>query len=352
MSVYCLRTKKKSLATILFVYATVQLLLLYKKDGKKLPEADLKPPELIPHIIHQTWESTIVPPLVAVWMQSWSAHHLHWQQWFWTPEDFRCLLRSRYPQLLPLYERHPRSWQVGGVMRYFILHAFGGVYVDLDVENVQPLDPLLANRSCVLTEEPHEHVFLLHRRRGHAMVMNTIMACRPGHALLEELLANLPNYANTKRSVTTTYSGPFYVDSVVRRYLSSRGVYRSQINDVTVLPAKYLLPTFDLGRVKYMKATCKLFMNDKSLFNVCGSLKQWEHDGKPITPEAYSKPHWHYVDMLEANWKTGSTFHIHDVFFETHHNNTYRIRGCLKVTKRSKLPVRSIVSDTTSKTAS
>ena len=338
---FCRRTIRNLLATLLFVHGTLLLFVAiqisyfyWKTDTISLKNSYQKqqPPSLIPRIIHQIWDSTAVPRTFLPWMSSWTRHHPHWQHWFWTPEDIRCLFRRRYARLAYLYESYPTQLQRADVMRYFILHAFGGVYVDLDVESLRPLDPLLVNRSCVLSEEPHEHVHILYHLEK-VNVMNTIMACRPGHPLFKELLANLSSYKGNTNPLWTT--GPFYMDSVLTTYFFNRiravPRYRSPTDDVTVLPPKYLLPTFDQTKLLNLQGVCKRIRgmyNQAKLAAVCYNLIRRHYENKP-SKEAYTNHHWFHVSTKHPSFKRNDTVEILDVPFETRQGESHRVRGCV-----------------------
>ena len=349
MVAFCHRTKGNLLATLLFVHVTLlvfvakEISYFYWKTeliGVNNSYQKQQPPSLIPRIIHHTWDSTAVPRTFLPWMSSWTRHHPHWQHWFWTPEDIRCLFRRRYARLAYLYESYPTQLQRADVMRYFILHAFGGVYVDLDVESLRPLDPLLANRSCVLSEEPDEHVYLLHKQEK-PNVINTIMACRPGHPLFKELLRNVSSYTGNKDPMVTT--GPFYMDSVVTAYIRSRAVPRdrSPIDDVTVLPAKYLLPTFDQEKLSDFQHVCVHLRGMYPTFAaVCDNLIRRNYENKP-SKQAYTDHHWYHVYYRHPSFKSKDTVEILDVPFETRQGESHRVRGCV-----TRVQVRIAISNT------
>lgn len=74
------------------------------------------------------------------------------------------------------------------VIRYFVLYEFGGVYLDLDLELVAPLAPLLArNYPCTISEENVvQSNAILYRRDG---VTNFFIACRPRHPFMKARLS-------------------------------------------------------------------------------------------------------------------------------------------------------------------
>ena len=281
--------------------------------------------ESIPRIIHQTWDSPTLPKKFVPWIRSWTQHHPEWQYWFWTPDDVRCLLRQRYPHFVHLYDKYPTMLQRADVMRYFVLYTFGGVYADLDMECLKPIDPLLFNRSCVFSEEPYEHVYILNRRVGDANVMNTVMACRPGHPFFKELLAKLKlpqtkNLNYNRDAVATT--GPFFVDSVLKQYQANRTIYRPRKDAVTVIPPQYLLPTFDQGQLGSLKSACSERFHEPQLFTtVCDSLDRRNYVNKP-SELSYANHHWLHVVLLKESWKTTNVISIRDVISASRHRET------------------------------
>lgn len=72
--------------------------------------------------------------------------HPDWTYYFWTDADNLELLNRHYPEYVELYNSY-NGWahrvQKADFIRYFILHRYGGVYVDLDFEALRPLDALL-----------------------------------------------------------------------------------------------------------------------------------------------------------------------------------------------------------------
>ena len=307
------------------------------------PEAEATPDQpgdviswSIPLIIHQTWDSTAVPRKFVPWMRSWTHHHPQWQYWFWTPDDVRYLLRQRYPDFVQFYDRYPTILQRADVMRYFVLYTFGGVYADLDMECLKPIDPLLFNRSCVFSEEPYEHVYILNRRVGDANVMNCIMACRSGHPFFKELLDKLPQTKNISNRDAVATTGPFFVDSVLKQYQANLTIYRPIKDVVTVIPPQYLLPTFDQGQLTILQSRC-FHVNRRNdnphIIGVCQRLRARNYANKPSTL-AYATHYWVHVVMFSASWKTKDVVDIHDIILDpypgktiTEHNLTREYYG-------------------------
>lgn len=61
----------------------------------------------------------------------------------WTDETAREFVKTFYPAHLHMYDSYKYPIQRADSIRYFVLHHFGGVYMDLDIGCRRRLDPLL-----------------------------------------------------------------------------------------------------------------------------------------------------------------------------------------------------------------
>lgn len=61
----------------------------------------------------------------------------------WTDDLSREFIKEHYPAQLQMYDSYPFAIQRADAIRYFILHHFGGVYMDLDMGCRRRMDPLL-----------------------------------------------------------------------------------------------------------------------------------------------------------------------------------------------------------------
>lgn len=92
-------------------------------------------PARIPQIIHQTWKTSVVPDQWASSAAKYQALTAEgWEYKLWTDEDNRNLIRDHYPWFLEQFDAYPHPIQRADAVRYFILHKYGGVYSDLDIQ--------------------------------------------------------------------------------------------------------------------------------------------------------------------------------------------------------------------------
>ena len=210
-------------------------------------------PGEIPRIIHQTWISTKLPAFYAPWLRSWLVKNPTWQYWFWTDDDIRNFIAHDYGQYLALYDSYKKNINRADAMRYFVLHKYGGLYADIDVECLRPLDDITSKHSCVLPEEHHAHSYLLHRRSPPANVVNAVMACRPGHPYFWKVIKELPRQQTQSDLLYQT--GPFLIDAVLRKYMNNST--RPSEDNVAVLPPEVFNPTYDNTNLQRFKQKCK-----------------------------------------------------------------------------------------------
>jgi hypothetical protein len=111
------------------------------------------PPVTIPRIIHQIWYqgATAVPPRYRAFRDGWQKAHPGWEHRLWDQASCRALLAERYPDFLATWEAYPLFIQRIDSIRYFILHSHGGLYLDMDMECLKPLDPLLEGCDLLLS---------------------------------------------------------------------------------------------------------------------------------------------------------------------------------------------------------
>jgi hypothetical protein len=131
---------------------------------RPVPAGDRAPgdpgPQLrVPPILHHLWKNDDIFSLPELWQRSRTSclgmhpHSLHgrdhYRHMMWTDEKMRELIAQKYPSHLSNYDAYPYHIQRVDAARYFILHQFGGIYLDLDIECRKPLDALRRDYAAV-----------------------------------------------------------------------------------------------------------------------------------------------------------------------------------------------------------
>lgn len=134
-----------------------------------------------PCLIHQTWRNETVPERWAGSPAAWRQHHPACVYRLWSDADLRSLVRDHYGWFLDTYDAYPYGIQRVDAARYFILHRWGGVYVDLDIAPVGNVMALFA-RGVTLVITPN------------VGLSNALMAAPPGDPFFAHVVHRLaPN---------------------------------------------------------------------------------------------------------------------------------------------------------------
>jgi hypothetical protein len=148
-------------------------------------------PSLSIQVVHQTFETRVIPPLmnnaITTWKTMYPYHHYHTtiDQIRFLTDHFDSRVINAYQSLLP------GAFQAD-LWRVALLYYYGGIYADVKMVSVQSLEPLLRN---------HDIIMCLDRRPR--MIFNAIVATRSRHPFFKFLLDYLVHNIETR-----TYGQP------------------------------------------------------------------------------------------------------------------------------------------------
>jgi hypothetical protein len=142
----------------------------------------------IPKIIHQIWLGLEPPhPLMMRWRRKWLKLHPEWQLWVWREHRGDLVCNQTCHKITPcsysLLSEACNLAQRANIWRYHVLSFVGGLYADLDVEPVLPVDPFVENLEA----------FTAQRSTLPFMRENALMGATPHHPWMIDLLGNLQN---------------------------------------------------------------------------------------------------------------------------------------------------------------
>ena len=136
----------------------------------------------VPLLVHQTWKHTHLRWPLSACVESFKKWNPRWQHNLWTDTACETLIGDHLPDFLPTYLAYPKGILRADIFRVAVLYIQGGVYADLDMECLRPLDELIS--ACdggdweVLLGRDHP----CHERThyyGRAMWLNAFMIARP-----------------------------------------------------------------------------------------------------------------------------------------------------------------------------
>jgi mannosyltransferase OCH1-like enzyme len=188
---------------------------------------------MIPKIIHQSWKVDKVPARWLAYQQSWRKNHPDYEYKFWTDETNREFVAEVFPKFLQLYDKYRHPVSRADLARYLVVCHYGGVYADLDLESLRPLDDLLVDREFLIALEPYSHLDkeIMASRGFKRIVCNAFFAAVPRHPFWRHLFPFLMDTGNENNALDA--AGPFILTRACDAYPGA---------DVTVLPPRVIYP--------------------------------------------------------------------------------------------------------------
>jgi hypothetical protein len=145
----------------------------------------------------------------------------------WTDASSREFIAKHYSWFLDNFDAYPYPIQRADAIRYFVLHYYGGVYLDLDVGCLRPLDPLLVHQVILPKTIP-------------VGVSNDIMFAGKGHPFLAQTIHNLVTFDHSwiLNYPTVMFStGPMFISAQYGLYTASHPPTAEHPGgDVRILP--------------------------------------------------------------------------------------------------------------------
>lgn len=153
----------------------------------------------IPKIIHQIWIGSPLPEDYLPLIKTWQELHPDWEYILWDDVMIEGLDLVNKAQ----YDASTNYGQKADIARYEILYRFGGVYVDIDFECLQPFD--IFHHVC--------DYYTGAAYSGRFSTFNGLIGSVPGNPILQECIETLDINAyyegSTEHNILFT-SGPFH----------------------------------------------------------------------------------------------------------------------------------------------
>ena len=150
--------------------------------------------EPVPKIIHQIFltagrsDATLAKYEPAI--QSCKTLHPKWAFNLWTDLNATQFMADFYTEIFPHYLNYYQNIQRANILRYALLHHYGGVYLDLDITCLVALDEPIIDEQNASTLT---HLPWLTSAAYPAGVNNAFILSRPRHLFLDHILSHVPS---------------------------------------------------------------------------------------------------------------------------------------------------------------
>jgi len=103
----------------------------------------------IPKILHHVWLGpNSIPDNLKKCLNTCYVEHLSWKHMFWTDDNLPDITLFREE-----YNMDNNYARKSDIVRLVALYQYGGVYLDMDVEAIKPIDDLLTGHRFVVATE-------------------------------------------------------------------------------------------------------------------------------------------------------------------------------------------------------
>ena len=176
------------------------------------------------------------------------------------------------------------------ILRYVVLHEFGGVYFDLDTVSLRPLDKFIETTECSFVVEPAEHYFFFN---VDIILSNAAMMCVPAHAFLKQILHHVMKLNNSCLSPMHC-SGPLLVTDIYKE-LNKSGNILAKLPDVQ--SSELFMDVYDhpLQGARLERVCRNLTALNSDRRAIC---KNWIARGqseRSVSDKAYTYHRWYHL---------------------------------------------------------
>ncbi|NBH89785.1 MULTISPECIES: glycosyltransferase family 32 protein [Parabacteroides] len=199
---------------------------------------------MIPKIIHQIWSSAEeLPKSYKALIETWRRDYPDWKYILWDDDRIIEFMENYYPQYIDLFNRFPYNIQRCDAIRYLFLFQMGGMYIDLDYESLQSIEPLISGKTCCFSEE-HEYSEGMKKKCGHSVshyFNNAMILSTPKHWFLKKVIDSIFEYpveindADPFNCILQT-TGPWLLMNLYYN------LSKEEQMDVYIMPRKYVTP--------------------------------------------------------------------------------------------------------------
>ena len=275
---------------------------------------------LIPHTIHQVWSTEYVPQSMVDWIQSWPRRHPDWRYVFWTREHILTLIRITIPDFKTVYETQKTNLHKSDLTKFLILYKYGGLYADLEMECLRPVDEVIDSHPCLVSQESPLHTSI-NRQLSYSVVSPSLMACRPQHPFYRSMIWPEPAYNDEEEGEDDSY---LTLNNKAQQYIANLD-RSSTVQDTLFLAAPSFFDPTTHGNytsvckdilVKYGR-TNKVALKDLYVKQVedCEFLEKKNFKDGP-EKHSFSRLHWTDTSRLlyrPPDQPGEETLHIKDV---------------------------------------
>ena len=201
---------------------------------------------MIPKIIHYCWFGrNPLPPLAVKCIESWKKYLPDYEIKEWNEDNFDVYTNQYTTEA---YQAKKYAY-VSDYARFWALYNEGGVYFDIDVEVIKPLDDLISKGSFMGCEKDGDGA-----KTYPEVNPGIILALTPQHSLIKEIINLYDRLSFTQENPeanTGLYKTvvAYTTETLVKHGLTTtKGIQK--VDDITIYPKDYFNPLEHINQLK------------------------------------------------------------------------------------------------------
>jgi mannosyltransferase OCH1-like enzyme len=141
--------------------------------------------------IIQTYKTRNVPTSLRLLSEKVQRLHPSWNYKFFTDEDIVRFFNEDVPHLLETFKGLGLKIQQLDFFRYAVVHYYGGLYLDMDMDMTTPFDGMDLTKCYFPLEAENNGDPVLQKQNIRFLVGNYAFYAPKGHPFLEALMGNV-----------------------------------------------------------------------------------------------------------------------------------------------------------------
>lgn len=201
---------------------------------------------MIPKIIHYCWFGrNPLPPLAVKCIESWKKYLPDYEIKEWNEDNFNVYTNQYTTEA---YQAKKYAY-VSDYARFWALYNEGGVYFDIDVEVIKPLDDLISKGSFMGCEKDGDGA-----NTYPEVAPGLIVGCEPYHPIIKELFSIYEGFSFTQENPdanTGLYKTvvAYTTETLVKHGLTTaKGIQK--VDGITIYPKDYFNPLEHINQLK------------------------------------------------------------------------------------------------------
>jgi mannosyltransferase OCH1-like enzyme len=197
---------------------------------------------MIPKIVHQTWRSDSLPSVFQKISDANKKMNPGYEFKLWShkpgPPDIDEFIKKEYPDIYDIFNDCKYGVQKADIARIAILYHYGGVYIDLDILSLKPLEELVdfTTDNVYVALEPAEQT---KRIFGSDKVLcNAFIVTPPKHPLFKQAMLEIKELVKHHKTAVYDVFNAFGADLISKAMQTNNSILESVkfINRKLVFP--------------------------------------------------------------------------------------------------------------------